>query len=694
MCHKKTDTAFFGAENFLSKFCSEYEVLNPKISVIIPAYNVEKYIEKCLLSVNLQTLKEIEIIVINDGSTDSTLSLILEFAKVDKRIKVINQENKKQGAARNEGLKIAKGEYIGYIDADDWIDIDYFEKLYFAAKKHDADIALANNIRVGGKKKKARLNIDKEEAYSTLQEKFDICKQWKNQCPTNKIYKREMLEKNKITWPEDIYCEDKIYTTKAIYYANKIVAVPNIFYYYYRNPNSTVLGGNKKQLRKHKNIAKMSVIEFLRENNAKLKDKEFFAIKKEFSLLKIPILQIKESIYTRIITIFGIPFFEKEIKDEWKNFERQKIKIFGIKILYKNKDFMKKANHWNIEQNKINLNKNFQKNEKNILFVARNFIKKGGIETRLNQYIEQIIPMDWKIFILSENNQNEELLKYTNFNLIFDAKNIEECLIEIINKYKINVIEFQFKSPKILKNIDLSRLKLRVKTGCTIHNLGIKNYKILNEFDYKIIASEYMYKNNYKKVIGADVIQNCIDIKKFENFQTWEYEGQKTALFISRIAVDKLNSIECFIKYCIQCNYNFLIAGGGFNFEEIKKNLIKKYSLKEENFIGEINTMEYLSKNRDKILFVGGLGQVIIEGLFLNFPCLCCSNYKGEKFSFVTNKNFFLFDNFTVNKNLENKKEFELKIDDIKNYKLRHLIIANRNLTVSIGKYLGIIENN
>ena len=156
----------------------------------------------------------------------------------------------------------------------------------------------------------------------------------------------------------------------------------------------------------------------------------------------------------------------------------------------------------------------------------------------------------------------------------------------------------------------------------------------------------------------------------------------------------KIFYLNCFIKYCIQYNYNFLIAGGGFNFEEIKKNLIKKYSLKEENFIGEINTMEYLSKNRDKILFVGGLGQVIVEGLFLNFPCLCCSNYKGEKFSFVTNKNFFLFDNFTVNKNLENKKEFELKIDDIKNYKLRHLIIANRNLTVSIGKYLGIIENN
>ena len=101
-----------------------------KVSVIVPTYNNEKYLVRCLISLIKQTLKEIEIIVINDGSTDRTKELLNEFSKTDCRIKVIHQENKKQGAARNEGLKIAEGEYIGYVDSDDWVDLDYFEKLY------------------------------------------------------------------------------------------------------------------------------------------------------------------------------------------------------------------------------------------------------------------------------------------------------------------------------------------------------------------------------------------------------------------------------------------------------------------------------------------------------------------------------------------------------------------------------------
>ena len=102
---------------------------NIKVSVIIPAYNTENQITKCLNSVLNQTLKEIEIIVIDDGSTDNTLELINNFKLTDSRITVISQENKKQGAARNRGIEIAKGEYIGFVDSDDYIDRDYYEKL-------------------------------------------------------------------------------------------------------------------------------------------------------------------------------------------------------------------------------------------------------------------------------------------------------------------------------------------------------------------------------------------------------------------------------------------------------------------------------------------------------------------------------------------------------------------------------------
>ena len=129
---------------------------NIKVSVIVPTYNDELYLPRCLFSLVRQTLKDIEIIVVNDGSTDDTACILDLFAKYDKRFKIVNQPNLKQGVARNKGMENALGEYIGYVDSDDWIDLDYFEKLYNSAKKYDADIALATNIRTGnGKTKKS-----------------------------------------------------------------------------------------------------------------------------------------------------------------------------------------------------------------------------------------------------------------------------------------------------------------------------------------------------------------------------------------------------------------------------------------------------------------------------------------------------------------------------------------------------------
>ena len=119
-----------------------------KVSVIIPIYNTEKYLKKCLNSLIHQTLSDIEIICVNDGSTDKSIDILRNFASQDHRIKIIEQENKKQGAARNAGMKIAQGEYIGFVDSDDWVDLDYFEKLYISAIKHKADISLGTNVRI------------------------------------------------------------------------------------------------------------------------------------------------------------------------------------------------------------------------------------------------------------------------------------------------------------------------------------------------------------------------------------------------------------------------------------------------------------------------------------------------------------------------------------------------------------------
>lgn len=279
-----------------------------KVSVIVPIYNTEIYIEKCLNSLVNQTLQDIEIICVNDGSTDNSMITVRKFANKDPRIKIFEQENKKQGAARNAGMRIATGEYIGFVDSDDWVDLDFYEKLYNTAKNHNFDIALGTNVRVKKNGNKKRLNITEEKEYTSIQDKFDVNVQWKNPCPTNKIYRRDLFLKHNIQWPEGVYCEDRIFTLKAVYYANGIVTVPNINYYYYSNPNSTVNNRRVqhfKKLRTDKNNANREVLEFLKEHNVNVRDKNFWAITNEFKILDIPLIKIKESLKTKKIYLFG-----------------------------------------------------------------------------------------------------------------------------------------------------------------------------------------------------------------------------------------------------------------------------------------------------------------------------------------------------------------------------------------------------
>ena len=127
-----------------------------KVSVIIPVFNVEKYLNQCLDSVCAQTLKDIEIICINDGSTDNSYNLLCEYAKLDSRIIIINQSNKGVSSARNAGVKLARGEFLCFIDSDDYVDSDYLEKLYQSAVTNNCEIACSGFIKVSGIRKSVK----------------------------------------------------------------------------------------------------------------------------------------------------------------------------------------------------------------------------------------------------------------------------------------------------------------------------------------------------------------------------------------------------------------------------------------------------------------------------------------------------------------------------------------------------------
>lgn len=283
-------------------------VTDVKLSVIVPAYNSSKYISRCLDSLINQTLKEIEIVVVDDGSQDSTIQIVQEYQAKDSRIKLIEQEHRRQGAARNNGMKNACGEYIGFVDSDDWIDLEYYEKLYNAAKKYDSDIALAENLRVGNGKTKKRINIPEEIFVTKLQDKIDIGKQPSNPCPTNKIYRKSFLDANNIVWPEGCYCEDKMFRIQAVHYANGIAAVPEVHYYYFRNPNSTVKKRSKhhvKETKADKIKSKREVLEFLKSKKADIRDKDFWAITDICKIFGITLWIKKESLKTAKYYLFG-----------------------------------------------------------------------------------------------------------------------------------------------------------------------------------------------------------------------------------------------------------------------------------------------------------------------------------------------------------------------------------------------------
>lgn len=263
-----------------------------KVSIVIPIYNAEKYLAECLESLIHQTLKEIEIICVNNGSTDNSQKILEEYAEKDNRINILNNENNGPGAARNFGINAASGEYIGLCDSDDWVDLDFFEKLYNTAEKYNAELVCASMVRARKFHKKFRIKVDKEAVFSEVQEKLEACNAPKMCYVTNKIYKTKALKATGITFREGCFFEDIDYTFKIIYLLEKVAVVPNVYYYYRFNPKSIVKTHNPQKER-DKMFAYSEVCRFAKEHNIFLQERYKMKEKKVINFLNIPILKIK-----------------------------------------------------------------------------------------------------------------------------------------------------------------------------------------------------------------------------------------------------------------------------------------------------------------------------------------------------------------------------------------------------------------
>lgn len=394
-----------------------------KVSVIVPVYNVEQYLEKCLDSLVNQTLGEdIEIVIINDGSTDKSKQIMESYQKnYPNLIKAFSVENGGVAKARTLALKHATGEYIGFVDSDDFVVCDMFEKLYETAKQEEADISVCGFYRFNNEKYVEReTNI--QECYG--HDVYEYPSLFLNNLPYiwNKIFKRELIEKNNITFQNLKIFEDLIFTYSSFLHANKIVKVPEPLYYY-RVDRDESLSNTFKKERFDFFPAMNILIKYFKDNNVF----EYFEDQLLFIILKhVYVILEKDNKLSEV----GLKnkFLNSSFEYLTKNFPFWKEYRYYYKRYKKSKLRYNSKTYWRI---RMILKKSSRKKISKIPKALKNLLSLGRRE-KLGHYFTKYIKLpieENKIFINSQQGNNlsgnmfyiiKELVKnpqYKNFKI-------------------------------------------------------------------------------------------------------------------------------------------------------------------------------------------------------------------------------------------------------------------------------------
>lgn len=288
--------------------------MQTKISIIVPVYNAEKQINTCLDSLVNQDLEQIEIICVDDQSSDSSLELLEAYAAKDSRIKVISQTNKGPGGARNTGLDAAQGEFIIFVDADDYIPRDYCSKMYDAAVKYNADIVAVGMKKVYPSHTKDRAVVKQEAVYNTPQEKFDTIGYSSMFYVMNKMLRSQKLEQIGLRFEQGVYYEDVMFMARVFCEMGALVTVPHVYYMYVNQSTGITKGAQtpKKQLDKYH--AHKSFVEYCRANNITIDAKRKNITVRYWAFMGITLLKIKECKNVRTWRLFDfLPVYKKRI---------------------------------------------------------------------------------------------------------------------------------------------------------------------------------------------------------------------------------------------------------------------------------------------------------------------------------------------------------------------------------------------
>ena len=226
---------------------------NPKVSIIVPVYNVEKYLPCCMDSLLNQTLADIEIILVDDGSPDNCPAMCDEYAKQDHRVKVIHKQNAGLGYARNSGLEIATGKYIAFVDSDDFVELNAYQKLYETMADKKADVVYFNCHRFDDQGNTWKMtSILKENQYQTQEDIRRLMLDMIANPPKAKndqdvlvsvwsaLYRNDIFKKHKLMFKSEreVYSEDLVFNLDYLLHSSNVISIPDALYNYRVNPSS------------------------------------------------------------------------------------------------------------------------------------------------------------------------------------------------------------------------------------------------------------------------------------------------------------------------------------------------------------------------------------------------------------------------------------------------------------------------
>ena len=250
----------------------------PQISVIVPVYNGEKFIEECIKNVLNQTLEEFELIIINDGSTDNTLDICKRNSEIDKKIRIINQENKGVSSARNKGIEQSNGEYICFVDCDDKIEDNYLEELYNTCEENNVKISCCTIESIDNKGNIISSRFMEDGYYKKIDALDELFKfRGLNWGPCGKLFHKSLIKGN-LKFPNLHVYEDLSFVYKAIYSSEGIYFTNKCKYYYIHRQNVGAMDKFIKYPTTDVITISYEILEFIKKQSLPIWDTSFYGV--------------------------------------------------------------------------------------------------------------------------------------------------------------------------------------------------------------------------------------------------------------------------------------------------------------------------------------------------------------------------------------------------------------------------------